>query len=161
LFLDDGLEKAKNLKLVLSAFEKLSGLKINFHKSELFSFRETKERVSDYVEHFGCNEGTWPFMYLGIPMSPRKFFNKDWKGVQERFHKKLSSWKGLNLCSLRRCVLEDFSLFSSCAYSVATLLGKVLFGPWLVGCSIDATVFVNACCMAVIHHGKVLSVGRP
>jgi hypothetical protein len=39
LFLDD-LEKAKNLKLVLCAFEKLSGLKINFHKSELFCFGE-------------------------------------------------------------------------------------------------------------------------
>jgi hypothetical protein len=32
-----------NLKLVLGAFEKLSGLKINFHKSELFCFGSTKE----------------------------------------------------------------------------------------------------------------------
>jgi hypothetical protein len=32
--------------------------------------------------------------------------------------------------------------FFSCAYSVATLLGKVSFGPWLVGCSVDAAVFV-------------------
>jgi hypothetical protein len=38
IFLDDGLEKAKGLILVLSAYEKLSGLKINFHKSELFCF---------------------------------------------------------------------------------------------------------------------------
>jgi hypothetical protein len=83
--LDDGLEKANNLKLVLSAFEKLSGLKIKFHKSELFSFKETKERVSDYVELFGCNEGTWPFMYLGIPMSPPKIFNKDWRGRRKDF----------------------------------------------------------------------------
>jgi hypothetical protein len=32
------LEKAKNLKLLLCAFEWLSGLKINFHKSEFFCF---------------------------------------------------------------------------------------------------------------------------
>jgi hypothetical protein len=49
LLLDDDLEKAKNLKLVLSAFEKLSGLKINFHKSELFSFGDTRERAAEYV----------------------------------------------------------------------------------------------------------------
>jgi hypothetical protein len=49
ILLKDDLEKAKNLKLVLSAFEKLSVLKINFHKSDLFSFGETKERVSEYV----------------------------------------------------------------------------------------------------------------
>ena len=38
LFMDHDLEKARNLKLILSAFEQLSGLKINFHKSELFCF---------------------------------------------------------------------------------------------------------------------------
>jgi hypothetical protein len=32
-----------NLKLVLGAFEKLPGLKINFHKSELFCFGSAKE----------------------------------------------------------------------------------------------------------------------
>jgi hypothetical protein len=49
LLLDDDLEKDKNLKLVLSAFEKLSGLKINFHKSELFNFGDTRERAAEYV----------------------------------------------------------------------------------------------------------------
>jgi len=37
LFMESDIEGARNLKLVLGAFEKLSGLKINFHKSELFS----------------------------------------------------------------------------------------------------------------------------
>jgi hypothetical protein len=38
IFLDHDIKKAKNLKLLLCAFEKLSDLKINFHKSELFYF---------------------------------------------------------------------------------------------------------------------------
>jgi hypothetical protein len=37
IFIDHDLEQAKNLKLLLCAFEQLSGLKINFHKSEIFS----------------------------------------------------------------------------------------------------------------------------
>jgi hypothetical protein len=37
-FVEHDLDKARNMKLVLSAFEQLSGLKINFHKSELFCF---------------------------------------------------------------------------------------------------------------------------
>jgi hypothetical protein len=77
LFLDDDLEKARGLRLVMSAFEKLSGLKINFHKSELFCFGKTKERVEDYVRLFGCKEGEFPFRYLGIPMSPSRLFNRD------------------------------------------------------------------------------------
>jgi hypothetical protein len=40
LFMEHDIEKARNLKLILAAFEQLSGLKINFHKSELFCFGE-------------------------------------------------------------------------------------------------------------------------
>jgi hypothetical protein len=36
LFMDHDLENARNLKLILSALEQLLGIKINFHKSELF-----------------------------------------------------------------------------------------------------------------------------
>ena len=38
LFMDHDLEKARNTKLLLCAFEQLLGLKINFHKSEIFCF---------------------------------------------------------------------------------------------------------------------------
>ena len=46
LLLENDLEQAKNLKLVLCTFEKLSSHKINFHKSELFCLDETKAKVS-------------------------------------------------------------------------------------------------------------------
>ena len=36
LFMDHDVEKAMNLKRILSSFEQLSGLKTNYHKSELF-----------------------------------------------------------------------------------------------------------------------------
>jgi hypothetical protein len=35
LFMNHDLDKARKLKLILSAFEQFSGLKINFHKSEV------------------------------------------------------------------------------------------------------------------------------
>jgi hypothetical protein len=37
LFIEHGRQD-KNMKLLLSAFEQLLGLKINFHKSEIFCF---------------------------------------------------------------------------------------------------------------------------
>jgi hypothetical protein len=43
IFLDHDLELAKNMKLLLCAFEQLSGLKINFHKSEIFCFGQAKD----------------------------------------------------------------------------------------------------------------------
>jgi hypothetical protein len=77
LFINDDLERAKGLKLVLGAFEKLSGLKINFHKSELFCFGDARDKTEKYVQLFGCKEGEFPFRYLGIPMSPKRLSNRD------------------------------------------------------------------------------------
>jgi hypothetical protein len=60
LFMDHDLEKEKNMNLVLSAFEQLLGLKINYHKSELFCFGEAQVEATQYVEIFGCKR---PFAY--------------------------------------------------------------------------------------------------
>ena len=49
------------------------------------------------MELFGCNPGTFPIRYLGIPIHYRKLSNNDWMKIQERFEKRLSSWKGKNL----------------------------------------------------------------
>jgi hypothetical protein len=87
IFLGHDLEKAKNLKLFLSAFEQLSGLKINFHKSEIFCFGKAKEVQQEYSFPFGYHEGSFPFKYLGIPMHYRKLGNNDWKVIEERLEK--------------------------------------------------------------------------
>jgi hypothetical protein len=42
-FMDHNLEQAQNMKLLLAAFEQMSGIKINYHKSELFCSGEAKD----------------------------------------------------------------------------------------------------------------------
>ena len=44
IFMENNLDQAVNMKLLLCAIEQLSGLKINFHKSELFCFGESKNQ---------------------------------------------------------------------------------------------------------------------
>ncbi|WVZ50186.1 hypothetical protein U9M48_001463, partial [Paspalum notatum var. saurae] len=87
-------EGAKNMKMILCMFEELSGLKINFHKSEIFCFGQAKECESLYSNLFGCKVGEYPFRYLGVPLHFRKLNNKDWKLIEDRIEKKLSNWKG-------------------------------------------------------------------
>jgi hypothetical protein len=67
LFLEHDLNKVVNMKLILCLFEELSGLKINFHKSEIF-FGKAKEEEDQYKQIFGCDAGQLPFRYLGIPI---------------------------------------------------------------------------------------------
>jgi hypothetical protein len=43
IFMEHDLEKAVNMKLIFCIFEHLSGLKINFYKSELFYFGKASD----------------------------------------------------------------------------------------------------------------------
>jgi hypothetical protein len=74
--MEHGLDKALNMKLVLCIFEQLSGLKIHFHKSEIFCFGKAKDVETDYKILSVCDIGSLPFRYLGIPIDFRKF--KKW-----------------------------------------------------------------------------------
>ena len=112
LFLENDLDKAINMKLILSLFEQLSGLKINFHKSEIYCFGKAIELHDDYRNIFGCEVGALPFKYLGIPIHYRKLLNKEWKMIEDRFEKKLASWAGKLLSYGDRLVLINSVLSS-------------------------------------------------
>jgi hypothetical protein len=112
LFMEHDMDKALNMKLVLCIFEQLSGLKINFHKSELFCFGRAKQMENDYKTLFGCDIGSLPLRYLGIPIHFRKLRNGEWKPVEDRFEKKLSSWIGKMLSYGDRLVLINSVLTS-------------------------------------------------
>ena len=89
LFLEHDLAKAINMKLILCLFEQLSGLKINFHKSEVFCFGKAKEAQNEYRSISGCEVGELPFKYLGILIHYRTLLNKEWKPIEDRFERKL------------------------------------------------------------------------
>jgi hypothetical protein len=119
LFMDHDLDKACNMELLLCAFEKLSGLKINFHKSELFCFGEAQELIDQYTKLFGCNPGALPMKFLGIPIHYRTLSNASWKRAEERFGKRLSSRKGKHLSIGGRLMLINSVLSSLPMYMMS------------------------------------------
>jgi hypothetical protein len=85
--MDHDLDKAQNMKLLLCAFDQASGLKVSFHKSELFCFGQAQEAVEQYTALFRCQEGSLPLKYLGILIHCKRLSNADWKRVEERLKK--------------------------------------------------------------------------
>jgi len=118
LFMDHDLE-ARNMKLLLCAFEQVSGLKINFHKSELFCFGNAQDHI--YFELFGCKSGDFSIRYLGIPIHFRKLRNTEWRKVEEYFKRRLSNWKGKHLSIGRRLTLINSVLSSLPIYMMSCL----------------------------------------
>jgi hypothetical protein len=49
-------------------FEHLSGMRINYHKSDMTPINLDEMEANQYTEVFGCKVGTFPYRYLGIPL---------------------------------------------------------------------------------------------
>jgi hypothetical protein len=67
-----------NLKFLLLCFEEMSGLKINYLKSEVIVMnqpRDVQQRVADTLN---CKLGAFPFTYLGMPISDRNLTIEQW-----------------------------------------------------------------------------------
>ena len=69
LCVEHDIDKAVNIKLLLYLFELMSGLKINFDKSEVFVIGGDNETDLIYAEMFGCQVSTLPMRYLGVPIT--------------------------------------------------------------------------------------------
>jgi hypothetical protein len=94
----------------LCLFEQLSGLKINFHKSEVCCFGEAKELENDFATIFPCKIGTLPSRYMGIPIHCKRLRNSDWKVVEDKMESKLHTWQGNLLSYGGRLILLRSSL---------------------------------------------------
>jgi hypothetical protein len=90
ILIKDGSDKSiTNLKILLNCFEWLSGLKINYHKSEvlLFGFSQAdKERKSNMRN---CKLGELPVKYLVIPVSNEVLGIGAFQGLINRMFKRL------------------------------------------------------------------------
>jgi hypothetical protein len=60
------------LKSVLNSFSSSAGLKVNFNKSRMVPINMTEERIQHLANTFGCEIGSLPFTYLGLPLGTTK-----------------------------------------------------------------------------------------
>lgn len=119
--LEADVESAKNLKFILCLFEQVSGLKINFHKSDLYCLSSAQELGCSLEEIFTCKLGDFPFRYLGVPLRFKRLANSDWKQVEERVEGRLASWQGKMLSRGGRLMLINACMSSIPNYMMSLL----------------------------------------
>lgn len=64
-------DSIKNIKFLLYCFEWMSGLKINYHKSEVVAFGYKELQLQEIANALNCKVGKLPMTYLGFPISDR------------------------------------------------------------------------------------------
>ena len=99
LCIEHNPEKALNLKLLLYMFELMSGLKINFQKSEILSVGGDENILKEYADIFGCQIGHFPMKYLGVHVNYSTLKGVDWEYLEAKFVKRCESGLGSNASS--------------------------------------------------------------
>jgi hypothetical protein len=102
LFLEKSCRIATNMKWILTCFEQISGMIINYHKSELIPINVDLEECSPFLETFGCVLGSFPIKYIGIPLHYDKLRRKDLQPLIDSLLGRLFGWRGKLLSSVAK-----------------------------------------------------------
>ncbi|KAL5566826.1 hypothetical protein UlMin_029990 [Ulmus minor] len=83
----------EKVNTILKFFSMCSGLKINMNKSSLAGISLTEEEVRVLASEVGCEKGSWPMKYLGLPLGGNPNSAEFWTPVIEKVSKRLDGWK--------------------------------------------------------------------
>jgi hypothetical protein len=101
-----------NLKYILLYLENMSGIMINFHKSEVMLLGRDVVEGTKIANMLNFKRGTLPFTYPGLPVSDRALLASDWGLLTNKVAKRADPWMGklmssaatltlINACMLR------------------------------------------------------------
>jgi hypothetical protein len=99
-----------NLKFLLLCFESMSGLRINFHKSEVMVLGITSQEQSRTANMLNCKQGPVPFTYLGLPIRERAITTTDLGPVMMKLARKAYPWIGKIMSLAARFILINACL---------------------------------------------------
>lgn len=106
----------RNLKCVLMWYEQISGMRINFHKSELVPLNLEEEEAHRLAHVFSCPLGSFPIKYLGVPLHYDNLSKEDIQPLVDKMLKKIAGWRGRLLSLAARAMLLKTCLASIPVY---------------------------------------------
>ena len=117
LFCDANEEQILHVRMLLLCFEAVTSLKINALKSEMVPIGEVPN-VHVLAEILGCQIGSLPMTYLGMPLRASHKSPTVWNPILEKIEHKLAGWKKLYLSKGGRLTLLKSTLSNLPTYSL-------------------------------------------
>jgi hypothetical protein len=128
LFSSHNLDAIRNLKCMLMLFECVSGIKINFHKSEFVPMNLGEDQIHEIAHILNCHVGNLPLQYLEVPLHFEKLRREDLQPVVDKMLKRAADWRGKLLAYSSRLTLIRACLASIPIY----LLSFIKFPKWAI-----------------------------
>ena len=107
------------MRVVLHLFAAMSGLKVNFHKSELVGINVPQSWLHEAVDVLNCKIGSLPILYVGLPVGGDSRRLHFWNPVVNCIKSRLSRWKSKHLSFGARLVLLKSILTSLPVYALS------------------------------------------
>ena len=111
-----------NLKFLLLCFEAMSGLKINFDKSEVVVLGYPPEEQRRIADNLNCRLSTFPVSYLGMPIRDSRILIRDLEPLVGRVKAKSEPWQGRFTSKGSKTILIDACLSSLPMYTMGLYL---------------------------------------
>jgi hypothetical protein len=103
------------IRMILTCFEAVTGLRVNMHKSEMVPVGEVSD-LPRLAALLSCQVGSIPLNYLGMPLgAPHKALAL-WDPILEKVKRHLAGWKKLYLSKGGRLTLLKSTLSSMPTY---------------------------------------------
>uniref|UniRef100_A0A453HDE3 Uncharacterized protein n=1 Tax=Aegilops tauschii subsp. strangulata TaxID=200361 RepID=A0A453HDE3_AEGTS len=101
-----------NLKFLLFCFQQMSGLKINFDKSDVMVMGYSPDECLGIANQLNGRLGTFPTNYLGTPISDSRSTVADLRSTVAKLQTRIEPWQGRWLSKAARTILINSSLSS-------------------------------------------------
>ena len=109
-------------KEMLEVFAKSTGLRVNFSKSSLIPINMTDDEGTHLAALLGCDVGSMPFTYLGLPMGTSRPTIYDLLPLVDRIERRLSASSCLlnqgSRLQLLQSVLSSMPIYFLCTLSL-------------------------------------------
>jgi hypothetical protein len=112
---------ARNWKWLLTCFEQMSGMRINYHKSDLLPINMDVSEVNLFAQFFGCKLVEFRFTYLRVPLHFSKLRKEDVEPIFDKIIKRIAGWMGKLLSYKGRLILLQTCIASIPMYLLSFL----------------------------------------
>jgi hypothetical protein len=99
-----------NWAVIYTPSESMSGMKINYHKSEVFVMGCDVEEQQRVANLFNYKLGVLPMVYLGVPIGEYRLNNENFMPLSGKMTKRMDPWKCKLMSSATRLTLSNACL---------------------------------------------------
>ena len=121
------------MKSILRIFELVSGLKINYAKSQFGCLGKSLDWCREAASYLNCGQLEFPFSYLGIPVGSTSKSWDVWQPLISKFESKVAKWKQRCLSMGGRIFLTALPIYLLSFFKIPKkVVHKVVSIPHLV-----------------------------